>query len=127
MQVRARICDRDDPKQTTWFENYDFPDLTTSSTEAQAEAVDRVKGFITYYNSTLRTHDRARKLKGLKIMGKSEAHNWRKVNSFTVVTRGGQSYDVGECTNCGAMGKRYGLGSTFLADRVKEQKCPKGK
>jgi len=109
--VKFRIrCRYADGTGEPWWENYEKPGVTSLK-----EAEEWAEATIDSFNSTLRPHERARKLLAVELLPDDTdvkrfvSHNWEKTNLITKASRG-MSFDEMECKNCGATGRRYGLG-----------------
>jgi len=69
------------------------------------------------FNNTLLPNERARKLIDYEILeGENKPHTWRKTNLVTIL-RSGMQYDTYRCKECGATGKRFGLGGNIVLDK----------
>lgn len=73
---------------------------------------------VKFFNSTLRPHEEPRTLVCCRVEESTETkkdhkttikHDWKKMNLITIM-KGGNSYDIMECSKCGITGKRFGLG-----------------
>lgn len=92
---------------------------------------DRAKKILNDFNAYLRIGERPRVLIAVRLMkerkpGMFLKHNWVKKSA---VTQSG-GYDVMECTQCGATGKRHGLGAWTIIDKKYlkyEFSCPNTK
>lgn len=91
-----------------------WEEAITREGETPRQCAERiVKGF----NDTLRPNEEFRTVTAVreapdaKILRK---HDWEKQNSFTIMKP--RPHDIHKCRKCGAMGKRFELGSDVKID-----------
>jgi hypothetical protein len=96
-----------------WVEDYDRPDVKTID-----DANEYATALIAYWNSTLRPHEKARRVVLVEMTGESgpTAHDWEKVNLVTILDDRLGMHDILRCKNCHVTAKRYGL-TNMLMDR----------
>lgn len=98
IQVSHNKCD-------PWWEEYD-----KNITDPQAWA-DKT---IAWFNDTRSKKEPKRKLLAVELIDETsrKEHTWKKTNVFTIMNRGGCSYDTYRCTECGITAKRFGIGGS---------------
>ncbi len=111
-QFRMRCTNADLPG-SGWWENYDKAEVTTEA-EAKAWAEATVK----HFNSTLFEDEVERLLLEVEFLGGTTdtPHRWVKINTVSLVTRGGGTHDNVECKACGITARRHGIGSKPTLD-----------
>lgn len=95
----------------SWIETYDRPEI-----ETEEAAKEYCIAAVTFFNATLRPHERPREYIGYTIIGDSEVHLWEKTNMMTLQDPNGGLYDTGTCVRCGITGRRYSLSGEFHRD-----------
>jgi hypothetical protein len=93
--------------------------------EDNVTAEEHAQSIVDFFNRTLRPGERPRKLVSVtetELKTKIMPHQWEKVSLVT--EKGG--YDRMKCSNCGATGKRYGLGLSGVAIDNKYKKFAEG-
>lgn len=91
---------------------------------AAVEMLDR-------FNATLREGESPRVIRSLEAADAAAGaitrrHRWEKTNLVTIRNRRGECYDTARCVDCGATGKRFGLGGGVRVDRAKPCKGDPG-
>lgn len=100
------------PPEEAWKETYDEPSVKTAE---DAERV--VKGYVEYFNNTLRPGEKPRALHSAGIEGAGTKHLWEKHSLVTQSSHLG-SHDVMRCAVCHIKGKRFGLSPDVKVDSL---------
>ena len=85
-----------------WEEHHGVPDLL--------DPEETVKTTLRMFNEQRKTNYTFVRFKHQRSKNIKHVHNWTK--KTLVTERGG--FDKMECTNCGATGKRYGMGTNGI-------------
>jgi hypothetical protein len=108
VKIRFTATHAGSPDKDAWEE--------THETDAPGPPEEIIGAVIRRFNETLRPGEKARRLVRI-ISNEATApkpfvlhHKWGKQNLVTISDRHGM-YDKMKCSVCGAMGKRFGLGS----------------
>ena len=105
MKFRIKVADA----SNEWWEDCD---------KNTADPYQWARKTLASFNASLHKGESRRKLLEVEVLDATSRaeHTWSKQNTFTVVEKGGESYDVMRCERCGITGKRYGLAAGVILD-----------
>lgn len=108
-QINCKALIKEVGTNRTWTESF------SAMVKDDVDEIDYCRWVVESFNNSLKPNEHPREIlhvRNSSIKGPI-LHNWKKKSIVT--EKGG--YDIYQCSNCGALGKRHGLSSTVVADK----------